>query len=74
MVVAPGVSGAGLVCLSVLLTQLNVPVEAVGLIMGIDPLLSMLRTMSNCLGDVAVSTIVAKSEDLLDMEGYNKKS
>ena len=30
MVVAPGVSGAGLVCLSVLLTQLNVPVEAVG--------------------------------------------
>lgn len=65
-----GVSGAGLVCLSVLLTQLNVPVEAVGLIMGIDPLLGMLRTMSNCLGDVAVSAIVAKSEDLLDMDAY----
>ena len=71
---APGVSGAGLVCLSVLLTQLNVPVEAVGLIMGIDPLLGMLRTMSNCLGDVAVSTIVAKSENLLDLNIYNKES
>ena len=71
---APGVSGSGLVCLSVLLTQLNVPVEAVGLIMGIDPLLGMLRTMSNCLGDVAVSTIVAKSENLLDLNIYNKES
>ena len=71
---APGVSGAGLVCLSVLLTQLNVPVEAVGLIMGIDPLLGMLRTMSNCLGDVVVSTIVAKSENLLDMDIYNKEA
>ena len=71
---APGVSGAGLVCLSVLLTQLNVPVEAVGLIMGIDPLLGMLRTMSNCLGDVAISAIAAKSENLLDMDVYQKES
>lgn len=71
---APGVSGAGLVCLSVLLTQLNVPVEAAGLIMGIDPLLGMLRTMSNCLGDVAISAIVAKSENLLDMDTYHKES
>ena len=69
---APGISGAGLVCLSVLLTQLNIPVEAVGLIMGIDPLLGMLRTMSNCLGDVAVSLIVARSENLLDMDVYQK--
>ena len=42
--------------------------------MGIDPLLGMLRTMSNCLGDVAVSAIVAKSEDLLDMDEYYKKA
>lgn len=42
--------------------------------MGIDPLLGMLRTMSNCLGDVAVSTIVAKSENLLDMDIYNKEA
>lgn len=70
---ALGVSGAGLVCLSVLLTQLNVPVEAVGLLMGIDPLLGMLRTMSNCLGDVAIGAIVAKSENLLDMDIYHKE-
>ncbi len=69
---APGVSGAGLVCLSVLLTQLNVPVEAIGLVMGIDPVLGMLRTMSNCLGDVVVSAIVAKSENLFDERVYMK--
>ena len=42
--------------------------------MGIDPLLGMLRTMSNCLGDVAISAIVAKSENLLDMDTYHKES
>ena len=56
---APGIPGSGLVCLSVLLAQLNVPIEAVALVMGIDPLIGMMRTMSNCLGDVTVSTIVA---------------
>ncbi|MCR5357880.1 MAG: dicarboxylate/amino acid:cation symporter [Lachnospiraceae bacterium] len=67
---APGIPGSGLICLSVLLTQINVPVEAVGLIMGIDSLCGMLRTMSNCLGDVAVSTVVAKTEGEIDMEVY----
>jgi Na+/H+-dicarboxylate symporter len=68
---APGIPGSGLICLSVLLTQMNVPVEAIGLIMGIDPLIGMFRCMSNCLGDVAVTSIVAKSEGQMDMEVYH---
>ncbi|MBR5337383.1 MAG: dicarboxylate/amino acid:cation symporter [Lachnospiraceae bacterium] len=67
---APGIPGSGLICLSVLLTQLGVPVEAIGLVMGIDSFIGMFRCMSNCLGDVAVSTIVAKSEGCLDMQVY----
>jgi len=70
---APGVPGSGLICLSVLLTQLGVPVEAVGLVMGIDPLIGMLRCMSNCLGDMAVSCIVAKKEKVLDMDAYRQE-
>lgn len=70
---APGIPGSGMICLSVLLPQLGVPVEAVGLVMGIDPLIGMLRSMSNCLGDVSVSTIVAKQEKLLDVELYKRK-
>lgn len=67
---APGVPGAGLVCLSVLLTQLNVPIAGIGLVMGLDSLLGMLRDMSNSLGDVVASLIVAKSEKILDEEKY----
>ena len=68
---APGIPGSGLVCLSVLLGQLNVPIEAVALVMGIDTLMGMLRCMNNCLGDVAISLIVAKQENLLDIDAYN---
>nr|MCR5281035.1 dicarboxylate/amino acid:cation symporter [Lactobacillus sp.] len=67
---APGIPGSGLICLSVLLAQLGVPTEAIGLVMGIDSLVGMFRCMSNCTGDVAVSLAVAKSEKLLDMEVY----
>lgn len=68
---APGIPGSGLICLSDLLAQMNVPLESIGLIMGIDSLCGMFRTMSNCLGDVAVSTIVAKNEKELDLTIYN---
>lgn len=69
---APGIPGSGLICLSVLLTQMNVPVEAVGLVMGIDSLIGMFRCMSNCLGDVAVTSVVARSEGQMVMEVYNQ--
>lgn len=71
---APGIPGSGLICLSVLLTQLGVPTEAVGLVMGIDSLVGMFRCMSNCTGDVAVSVAVAKCEKMLDLEMYRDKN
>ena len=69
---APGIPGSGLICLSVLLAQINVPVEAIGLVMGIDALAGMFRTVGNCMGDVAVSTLVARQEHALDLETYEK--
>ena len=44
--------------------------EAIGLVMGIDPFIGMLRCMSNCLGDVAVTAIGARSQGEMDMEVY----
>jgi Na+/H+-dicarboxylate symporter len=67
---APGIPGSGLICLSVLLTQIGVPIEAIGIVMGVDSLAGMFRTMSNCLGDVAITTVVAKSEKKIDMDIY----
>ncbi len=67
---APGIPGSGLICLSVLIAQIGIPIEAIGLVMGIDPICSMFRTMINCLGDVAVSTIIAKNENEIDLNIY----
>ena len=68
----PGVPGAGLVCLGIVLENIGVPMEAVGLIMGITPLADMTSTMNNVTGDMAVTTIVAKTEGMLDTDMYNK--
>ena len=67
---APGMPGAGVICLSVLLEQLHVPTEAVTLVMGIGPILGMFLCMSNCLGDVVVAAIVARQTKKMDMEVY----
>ena len=69
----PGIPGTALIGLTMLLPQLNVPVEAVGLIMGIYALLDMFETVSNCLGDVSATVIVAKREKLLDETIFYKK-
>lgn len=63
---APGIPGVGIILLTVILTQFNVPVEGVSLIIGIYPILDMFITVVNCVGDVVTSFIVAKSEKLLD--------
>ncbi len=69
---APGMPGGVVICLSVLLEQLHVPTEAVSLVMGIGPLLGMFLCMSNCVGDIVVTTIISKTSNELDMEVYNK--
>ena len=61
-----GVPGVGLIMLSMVFTQVGLPVEGIGLILGVDRLLDMIRTAVNVSGDAVVSTIVAKSEGKLD--------
>lgn len=55
------------------LQSVSVPVEALGLIIGIYPFFDMFTTMSNTTGDVAAALVVAKREGLVDMNVYNKK-
>ena len=66
-----GVPGVGLIMLAMVLNQVGLPVEGIGLIIGIDRLLDMLRTSVNVVGDGTVATIVAKSEDDLDMTVFD---
>ncbi len=65
------VPGVGLVTLTLVLTQVGLPVEGIILIIGVDRLLDMLRTVVNITGDGTVSTIVAHSEGQLDLDVFN---
>jgi Na+/H+-dicarboxylate symporter len=60
------VPGVGLVMLVMVLNQVGLPVEGIGLIIGVDRLLDMTRTATNVTGDAMVTTVVANSEGLVD--------
>lgn len=66
-----GVPGVGLVMLAMVLRQVNLPVEGIGLILGVDRLLDMVRTAVNVTGDAMVTCIVAKSEDQFSREVFD---
>jgi Na+/H+-dicarboxylate symporter len=65
------VPGVGLVMLVMVLNQVGLPVEGIGLIIGVDRLLDMTRTATNVTGDAMVTTVVANSESLLDKDKFN---
>ncbi|WP_129116772.1 dicarboxylate/amino acid:cation symporter [Halegenticoccus tardaugens] len=64
-----GVPSAGLIMMTIVLTQVGLPLEIVGMIAGIDPLLDRMRTMNNVTGDLAVTTLVAKWNGAIDYAG-----
>lgn len=66
-----GVPGVGLIMLSMVFAQVGLPIEGIGLILGVDRLLDMIRTSVNVSGDAMVSIVVAKSEGQLDEAIYN---
>jgi len=53
-----GVPGGSLPLVVLVLQSINVPVEGIGIIMGVDRLLDMSRTTVNVVGDVAIATCV----------------
>lgn len=68
------VPGVGLVMLVMVLNQVGLPVEGIGLIIGVDRLLDMCRTAVNVAGDGAVSTVVAHSEGLHDRGRFEREN
>lgn len=61
-----GVTGAT-VMLTLTLSTLGLPLDGVGLLLAIDPILDMGRTAVNVAGQALVPTIVAKRAGLLDL-------
>ncbi len=65
-----GTTGAT-VMLTLTLSTLGLPLEGVGLLLAIDPIIDMGRTALNVAGQALVPAIVAKREGILDLDLYN---
>tara|TARA_B100001109_G_scaffold205943_1_gene173051 strand:+ start:132 stop:1415 length:1284 start_codon:yes stop_codon:yes gene_type:complete len=56
------VPGAGVIMLVIILEAISVPSAGIALILGVDRILDMLRTVTNVTGDASVAVAVASSE------------
>lgn len=57
-----GVPGVGVIMLGMVLVQVGLPLEGIGLVMGIDRFVDMFRTMINITGDAVCTLVIAKTE------------
>lgn len=65
-----GIPGASLIMLPLVLSSVNLPIEGVAILAGIDRVLDMLRTAINITGDATITLIIDQSEGTLDKEKY----
>ncbi|NLN15269.1 MAG: dicarboxylate/amino acid:cation symporter [Tissierellia bacterium] len=66
-----GVPGAGSIMLTMVLQTVGLPLEGLGLILGIDRIFDMGRTAMNITGDAVCTTIISKQEGEFDEEIWN---
>jgi len=59
------VPGAGIIMLIIILEAIGVPSAGIALILGVDRILDMMRTVTNVTGDASVAVAVASSEGQL---------
>jgi len=62
------VPGAGMVMLAIVLGHLGVPMVGIALIIGVDRLLDMCRTVVNVTGDAMVATVIGSKSENKKME------
>lgn len=58
-----GVPGAGLIMLTMVITAVGLPLEALALVAGVDRVLDMIRTSTNVTGDASAAVVVQAFED-----------
>lgn len=68
---AAGVPGAGLIMLTMVLTAVNLPLEGIALIAGIDRVLDMMRTSVNVIGDASACVVVENNQKQSSLVSIN---
>lgn len=67
---AAGIPSGSIIFMGMVLHSVGLPIEGIGLILGVDRILDMVRTMINITGDCAITLIIDASEKTLDKEVY----
>lgn len=58
----PGIPGGSIIAMAPVLASVGLPVEGVGILLGVDTIPDMFRTAANVTGQLAAATIVARDE------------
>jgi Na+/H+-dicarboxylate symporter len=67
-----GIPGIGIVTLAMVLGAVGIPAQGIGLIIGVERILDMCRTVLNVMGDSAAALIVDQSEKRRDRRKSRK--
>ena len=62
-----------IIVLSMVLTSVGLPLEGIGLIMGVERIIDMFRTTVNVMGDNIATLVIANSENDINLDLYNSK-
>ena len=66
-----GVPGAGIIVVAATAAAFNLPTEGVAILLGIDRLLDMIRTVCNVCGNCMATVVVARWEGELSKDRFN---
>lgn len=67
---AAGIPGSGLIMLSLVFNSVGLPMEGIGILLGVDRLREMFSTTMNVMGDLVTSVYIARSEGELNEQMY----
>ena len=70
---AAGIPSGSIIFMGMVLNSVGLPIEGIGLILGVDRILDMVRTMINITGDCAITLIIDSSEKTHNKEVYYSK-
>ena len=68
-----GVPSVGLITLNMVFASVGLPTDAIGIIMGIDHILDMIRSAVNVTGDAICTIIVSFKNKSVDLDVFNDK-
>ncbi len=68
-----GIPGVGMIMMAMVLESVGLPVQGIGLVLGVDRILDMMRTTVNVMGDCVTCVVVSSTEKMLDLNKYNSK-